>query len=338
MAGGIGPIANLQGKVDADNALVVSGVVGGGGGTEYTEDAAAAANPEGPALILIRQDTLATDTVSADGDNIAARANSKGELYVKHTDSIAVSADNLDIRDLSSISDSVTAVGPAAHDAAVAGNPVLIGGYASAAAPSAVTDGDAVRAWYGTDGRARVNVIEPTPAATGYVPVRITNATSFTDLTNDPAHDAADTGNPAKIGGRADSTFQTAVADGDRVDALFDVYGHQRVRDDHANRWSYHVNGSSALTDTTVQAAPGAGLSLYVTDIVISLGAGTALNVFFEEGASTVLGPFYLEAVNGRGVVIPFRTPKKITANTALTVTSSAAVAHSIDVQGFIAP
>lgn len=152
------------------------------------------------------------------------------------------------------------------------------------------------------------------------------------------AHDAADTDNPVKIGGRADTTFQTAVADGDRVDALFDVYGHLRTRQDHANNWSYHENSSSALTDTSVAGAPGAGLSNYVTDIIISNGAATALNVFFEEGASTVLGPFYLEAVNGRGVVIRFSTPKKITANTALTVTTSDAHAHSIEVLGFIAP
>jgi hypothetical protein len=101
--------------------------------------------------------------------------------------------------------------------------------------------------------------------------------------------------------------------------------------------WSYHVDGSTALTDASVHAAPGAGLSLYVTDIMVSLGAATALNVFFEEGTTKVLGPYYLEAVNGRSLKIHFQTPKKITANTALTVTSSAAVAHAIDVTGFTA-
>lgn len=87
-----------------------------------------------------------------------------------------------------------------------------------------------------------------------------------------------------------------------------------------------------------MHALPGAGLSLYVTDIKFSTGAATAFNIFFEEGAATVLGPWYLEAVAGRGAAITFQTPKKITANTALTVTTSAAIAHSIDVTGFIAP
>jgi hypothetical protein len=109
------------------------------------------------------------------------------------------------------------------------------------------------------------------------------------------------------------------------------------VRPHGPQSWSYHSNGSTALTDASVHAAPGAGLSLYVTDIVFSSGAATAINCFFEEGASTVLGPYYLEAVAGRGLHIKFATPKKITANTALTVTTSAAIAHSVDVTGFTA-
>ena len=154
----------------------------------------------------------------------------------------------------------------------------------------------------------------------------------------DVAHDAPDAGEPLKIGGRADTTFQTAVADGDRVAALFDVYGVQSVRGDHPNKWSYHENSSSALTDQQVQAAPGVGLSVYITDIILSLGAATALNLFLEETATTIIGPYYLEAVVGRSFHIRFATPKKCTANTALTVTTSAALAHGLDILGFIAP
>lgn len=156
------------------------------------------------------------------------------------------------------------------------------------------------------------------------------------------AHDAATAGNPVLNGGQmetmADSAPGTrAGTDGDAVKAAM-TDGAQFVVTTGPQTWSYHVDGSSALTDATVHAAPGAGLSLYVQTIVVSLGAATAINVFFEEGASKVLGPYYLEAVNGRTLVINFTSPKKITANTALTVTSSAAVAHAIDVTGFIAP
>jgi hypothetical protein len=71
--------------------IAVTGVPitsGGGGGTQYTEDAAAAANPVGNMGIARRKDTLSASEVSADGDNIALNATSKGELYVKQTDNI----------------------------------------------------------------------------------------------------------------------------------------------------------------------------------------------------------------------------------------------------------
>lgn len=68
---------------------VISTVGGGGSGTEYTEDAAAAANPVGTALNLVRDDVLSGQT-TADGDNVAARGTDKGELYVKHVDNVTV--------------------------------------------------------------------------------------------------------------------------------------------------------------------------------------------------------------------------------------------------------
>lgn len=52
------------------------------GGTQYTEDAAAAANPVGNTPILVRKDTPAA-TVTTDGDNIAQRATNYGAAYVQ---------------------------------------------------------------------------------------------------------------------------------------------------------------------------------------------------------------------------------------------------------------
>ena len=69
--------------------LPVNIVAGSSSGTQYTEDDAAAANPIGTALNLIRKDTLAALTTT-DGDNVAARGTDKGELYVKHVDAIPV--------------------------------------------------------------------------------------------------------------------------------------------------------------------------------------------------------------------------------------------------------
>lgn len=61
-----------------------------GGGTQYTEDAAAAANPVATGLNLVRDDARGGLLTTTDGDNVAARGTNAGELYVKHTDPIAV--------------------------------------------------------------------------------------------------------------------------------------------------------------------------------------------------------------------------------------------------------
>lgn len=53
-----------------------------GGGTQYTEDAAAAADPVGTVVNLIRKDAPAAVT-STDGDNIAQRGTNYGAAYVQ---------------------------------------------------------------------------------------------------------------------------------------------------------------------------------------------------------------------------------------------------------------
>lgn len=156
------------------------------------------------------------------------------------------------------------------------------------------------------------------------------------------SHSSAASTTPVLLAGISQNMDDTAPpnqvdAEGDAVRLSCDRDGALFVRMSGPRVWSYHENSSTQLTDAVVHAAPGAGLSLYVTDVIISTGAATALNVFFEEGASTVLGPMYLEATAGRGAAIQFFTPKKISVNTALTVTTSAAIAHSIEVTGFIA-
>lgn len=156
------------------------------------------------------------------------------------------------------------------------------------------------------------------------------------------AHDAADSGNPLKVGGKAknfDGTAPgTAVAEDDRVDFIADVYGRQLVETAHPNLWKANDNQSTAQTNTSLEAAPGAGLSLYVTDIHMS--TDTAMNIkLVEDTAGTpadVAGPFYF-AANG-GMTSNLRTPIKLTANKNLGYTSSAAGNHTLTISGYIAP
>ena len=65
-----------------------------GGGTQYTEDAAAAANPTGNAQILVRADTPAGIT-STDGDNVAQRGTDYGAAFVQLVDSSGAFIDSV---------------------------------------------------------------------------------------------------------------------------------------------------------------------------------------------------------------------------------------------------
>ena len=86
--GAFAMLANRQQKVTLYDSS--GNEVSVGGGTQYTEDAAAAANPVGTVLNLIRDDARTGSLTTTDGDNVAARGTNAGELYVKHVDTIPV--------------------------------------------------------------------------------------------------------------------------------------------------------------------------------------------------------------------------------------------------------
>jgi hypothetical protein len=100
--------------------------------------------------------------------------------------------------------------GDEAHDAADAGNPVKIGGKAvdPTSLPSAVTAADRVNALFDLYGRLFVRG----------------------DYTSgDIAHDAADSGNPLKLGAKASTLKPAAVSNGDRVNLWSDEYGQLHI-------------------------------------------------------------------------------------------------------------
>jgi hypothetical protein len=129
----------------------------------------------------------------------------------------------------------------------------------------------------------------------------------------DIAHDAADSGNPQKIGGKAVSAEPTAVTANDRVNALFDLVGKMIVLP-YANPENF-VSGAitSAMTGTTstsLIAAPAAGLRNYITQITVSNAHATVgTDVIIQDGSGgTTLYTIPAAAVYG-GAVITFPTP-----------------------------
>jgi hypothetical protein len=154
------------------------------------------------------------------------------------------------------------------------------------------------------------------------------------------ADDAGVSGNPVLLAGssiQTDGTDPGAVsAESDVATLRTDMQRNLLVNLTHPRFWHVSADYSGAQTNTSVKAAPGASLSLYITDLVISNGA-TAGNVTLLDGSGgTVLFEIY-PAING-GVSKEFRNPIKLTANTALCITSTTVTTHSIFVSGYIAP
>ena len=159
----------------------------------------------------------------------------------------------------------------------------------------------------------------------------------------DIAHSDGDSGNPVKVGGVAynlDGTAPgTVVTEADRAHFITDVYGRQFVETIHPNLWKATDNQATAQTNTELKGTPGAGLSLYITDVVVSNGATLGNIKFVEDSGGTpvdIIEVMYF-AVNG-GAVINFKTPLKITANKNFGYTSVDVTTHSITISGFIAP
>lgn len=154
------------------------------------------------------------------------------------------------------------------------------------------------------------------------------------------AHDAVDSGNPVKIGGRAESSLATAtlVADADRIDFCGDLDGVQHVRpycsggDNIAERIADTGGTSTAFTNF------GATTSTrnYITTIAIFNSSATDGYVDFRDGtAGTII--FTAPAPKGGGSVITFPVPlRQPTVNTALAYDVSGAITTVyISVVGF---
>jgi hypothetical protein len=110
------------------------------------------------------------------------------DTVVKTTDNAGTHTPHQNIDSLPASTNTIEVVGDEAHDAAAAGNPLLVGGYASAAAPASVSaDADAVRAWYLRNG-AQATVLTAAGAliggdATNGIDVDVTRLPTLANVT-----------------------------------------------------------------------------------------------------------------------------------------------------------
>lgn len=141
----------------------------------------------------------------------------------------------------------------------------------------------------------------------------------------DVAHDAVDSGNPLKIGGRAAAGLSTLtpVSAADRTDAIFTTDGALIVRPQCG--LEDIVSGNATNTDGTATeciAAQSAGIKTYLTSIVLCNTSATAITVDIKDGTTVKIS---LPLPAGSGCVFNPPVPLKGTAATAWNFDGSAA-------------
>lgn len=274
--------------IDADN-------VGIGGGTQYTEDAAAAANPVGNALIGIRADTLAGVT-STDGDNVAARMTDRGELYVKHADAIPVTDNG----------------GTLTVDGTVTANIGTVGTLATAAKQDTGNTSLATIAGAVSGTEVQVDVLTmPTVAVTNAALTELAaainsdkvdvNIVSGSASGTEYTEDAAAAGNPAgpmTMAVRADSLAGVTSTDGDNIAARATDKGELYVK--HVD--SIPVTGTFYQATQPVSAASlplptGASTSANQTTIIGHLDGVESTLTNIDTNTGTIIGE--LQTISG---------------------------------------
>lgn len=156
----------------------------------------------------------------------------------------------------------------------------------------------------------------------------------------DIAHDAVDSGNPVKVGGKAASATPAVVAAADRTDAWFDLHGRLVTMPYHATPQSpATLTITASTTDTQVITAPGAGLSIWVVSIQAGNTSGTYTRLDLKEGSGGTVKKTMPLAASGGGYTATLGVPWKLAANTALYAASSVSVTDvRINIDYFIAP
>lgn len=152
--------------------------------------------------------------------------------------------------------------------------------------------------------RAQVGVLEDGATRARYATVTASNAlkvdgsavtqpvsgtVTASNAAGDIAHDAADSGNPVKVGFKAINALPTAVANSDRANGICDLFGRQLVSHiDSAQHITKVFNATTTQTGTDVWT-PTSGKRIAVTSVVVGAYGTTAgrLILWFGDNADT---------------------------------------------------
>lgn len=153
------------------------------------------------------------------------------------------------------------------------------------------------------------------------------------------AHDAPIAGNPVPVALRANANEPTAVADADATFAWADLQGRQVVVLDHPAALAAATQGPdntnvTASGDTALVAAPGASLSIYVTNFWISNNGAAKIKAALRDATTTRWAGTL--AADGGGVTGKFDPPWKLAANAALNGNLGAAGDVDFNIQFYV--
>jgi len=305
--------------------------VGNGGGTEYTEDAAAPANPVGKAGLMERDDALAGIT-PIEGDWSHQFCNANGALWTAVDGTVTVDGSGV----TQPVSGTVTANLGATDNAVLDqievntsyGDNTGGGTEAGALRVTIANNSTGVLSVDDNGGSLTVDGTVTANAGTGTMTVDLG---SNNDVQGQGAHDSAVTGNPVVTGGRATNSVEgiTQVANGDAVRAAADLNGVMLTRnattlEEILTERISNTNGTS--TNFSTFGAGGAGIHNYITAISIhNSHASTNGYVDFRQGSSGAV-EWTMAAPAGGGSVLSFDPPLKFDANTAVAYDVSAAI------------
>lgn len=281
-------------RVNSTGALHVTG---GGGGTQYQEDAAHTTGDTGTMALAVRKDTAAA-LAGSDGDYTPLITDANGALHV------AVASGSVTASGTISVDTITTSIVPGtsashlgkAEDAAHASGDtgvMMLAVRKDTAAATAGTDGDYQPPITDSSGRLWVNASgAAVPVTDNSGSLTVDNAGTFAvqaASAGDTAHDAADSGNPVKVGFKAANALPTAVANADRANGISDLWGRQLTSHiDPAMQVTKTVNVTTTQTGTDVWS-PTSGKRIAVTDLTISAYGTTAGRVilWFGDNADT---------------------------------------------------
>jgi hypothetical protein len=167
--------------------------------------------------------------------------------------------------------------------------------------------------------------------------VTLAAGTNTNEVVGDVAHDIPVSGNPVLVAARANANEPTAVsADGDATHLWADLVGRLVVITGHPNPEAPVTVNATASGNTTVIAAPGASVSLYICKASVHNRDSANVVVTLQDGAGGTARWRAELAAEGGGALIDFGTRGwKLTANTLLNVNLGGAGSVDVNVTSY---